>query len=109
MGQMAANSFEDVLNSISDDSDKQSLSSLVEKYPGMKSGWLRQDDYSRKLDSFKDVEKKAGEWNAWAQENWDFEANTPKLEKYWREKATELEAKQGTDMTFDDINKFLTE
>lgn len=101
---MAANSFEDVLNSlVTDDSDKTALSGLVDKYPGIKDGWLRQSDYSRKLDTVRESEKKLKDWY---DENWDEAAGIPKMEKYWREKATELEGKVGQDMTFDEIQKF---
>jgi hypothetical protein len=121
---MAVNSFDDVLNSlVTDESDRGVLGDLANKYPGIKEGWLRQSDYSRKLDAFRDTEKKASEyeskfnevsqevtkWNQWAAENWDPDANVPKMERYWRERAEELEGQIGTDMTFDDINKFITE
>ena len=134
MEQMAVNSFDDVLNSlVTDDSDRGVLGELVAKYPGMKDGWLRQSDYSRKLDSFRETERlyqetqrKATEleskfsevakeaervkaWDAWAEENWDKEADVPKMERYWKEKAQQLEAQKGQDMTFDDINKYFTE
>jgi hypothetical protein len=117
---MAANSFDDVLNSlVADESDRGVLSDLVNKYPGIKDGWLRQSDYSRKLDSFRDTERqleslksadeKVKQWENWAAENWDPEANIPKMERYWKEKAEELEGQVGTDMTFDDISNFITE
>ena len=107
---MAANSFDEVLNSlVADESDRGVLSDLVNKYPGIKDGWLRQSDYSRKLDSFRDTEKKVQQWEEWAAENWDSEANIPKMERYWKERAEELEGQVGTDMTFDDISNFITE
>jgi hypothetical protein len=104
---MAVNSFDDILNSlVSDADDRESLETLSNKYPEIKNGWLRQSDYSRKLDSFRDTEKKVEAWNKWAEENWDAENNAPKMEIYWRNKAQELESRTDTDMTFDEIKNF---
>lgn len=104
---MAVNSFDEVLNSlVGDPDDREVLESLSTKYPEIKNGWLRQSDYSRKLDSFRDTEKKVEAWNKWAEENWDKENNAPKMEVYWRNRAQELESQAGTDMTFDEIKNF---
>lgn len=104
---MAVNSFDEILNGlVSDSDDREVLESLATKYPEIKNGWLRQSDYSRKLDSFRDTEKKVEAWNKWAEDNWDTENNAPKMEIYWRNKAQELESQVGTDMTFDEIKNF---
>lgn len=104
---MAANSFEEILNSlVTDDTDKSALNGLASKYPGIREGWLRQSDYSRKLDAVRESEKKLTDWYT---ENWDEAASMPKMEKYWRERATELEGKAGQDMTFDEVKKFTDE
>lgn len=104
---MAVNSFDEILNGlVSDTDDREVLEALASKYPDIKNGWLRQSDYSRKLDSFRDTEKKVEAWNKWAEENWDTENNAPKMEIYWRNKAQELESQVGTDMTFDEIKNF---
>lgn len=104
---MAVNSFDEILNGlVSDSDDREVLESLATKYPDIKNGWLRQSDYSRKLDSFRDTEKKVEAWNKWAEDNWDTENNAPKMEIYWRNKAQELESQVGTDMTFDEIKSF---
>lgn len=104
---MAVNSFDEILNSlVGDAEDREMLGNLASKYPEIKNGWLRQSDYSRKLDSFRDTEKKVDAWNKWAAENWDAESNAPKMEVYWRNKANELESKVETDMTFDEIKSF---
>ena len=104
---MAVNSFDEILNGlVSDADDREVLESLATKYPDIKNGWLRQSDYSRKLDSFRDTEKKVEAWNKWAEDNWDTENNAPKMEIYWRNKAQELESQVGTDMTFDEIKNF---
>lgn len=104
---MAVNSFDEILNGlVSDTDDREVLEALASKYPDIKNGWLRQSDYSRKLDSFRDTEKKVEAWNKWAEDNWDTENNAPKMEIYWRNKAQELESQVGTDMTFDEIKNF---
>lgn len=104
---MAVNSFDEILNGlVSDSDDREVLEALASKYPDIKNGWLRQSDYSRKLDSFRDTEKKVEAWNKWAEDNWDSENNAPKMEIYWRNKAQELESQVGTDMTFDEIKNF---
>lgn len=104
---MAVNSFDEILNGlVSDSDDREVLEALASKYPDIKNGWLRQSDYSRKLDSFRDTEKKVEAWNKWAEDNWDTENNAPKMEIYWRNKAQELESQVGTDMTFDEIKNF---
>ena len=104
---MAVNSFDEILNGlVSDSDDREVLEALASKYPDIKNGWLRQSDYSRKLDSFRDTEKKVEAWNKWAEDNWDAENNAPKMEIYWRNKAQELESQVGTDMTFDEIKNF---
>lgn len=104
---MAVNSFDEVLNSlVGDPDDREVLENLSTKYPEIKNGWLRQSDYSRKLDSFRDTEKKVEAWNKWAEENWDKDNNAPKMEIYWRNRAQELESQAGTDMTFDEIKNF---
>lgn len=104
---MAVNSFDEILNGlVSDSDDREVLEALASKYPDIKNGWLRQSDYSRKLDSFRDTERKVEAWNKWAEDNWDAENNAPKMEVYWRNKAQELESQVGTDMTFDEIKNF---
>lgn len=104
---MAVNSFDEILNGlVSDADDREVLEALASKYPDIKNGWLRQSDYSRKLDSFRDTERKVEAWNKWAEDNWDAENNAPKMEVYWRNKAQELESQVGTDMTFDEIKNF---
>ena len=112
---MAVNSFDEILNSV-DESDRATLSDLSSRYPDLKNGWLRQSDYSRNLDKLRATEAEyqkykttAEAWTEWASNNWDLEANRPKAEKYWNDRANELEAQRGQDMTFDDIKKFATE
>jgi len=104
---MAVNSFDDILNGlVGDSSDREALGDLASKYPEIKNGWLRQADYSRKLDSFRDTEKKVEAWNKWAADNWDADNEAPKMEIFWRNKAQALESQVNTDMTFEEIKGF---
>ena len=103
---MATSSWEDIINAIPDESDQSQIANLAERYPEVKSGWLRQSDYSRKLDELKPIRDDLAKWESWAASNWDDENNAPKLEVYWRNRAKELEASKGDEMTFDDISKW---
>lgn len=113
-------SFDDILGSlVTDEADRSTLSDLSVKYPGIKDGWLRQSDYSRKLDAFKPIEQEAQlykgktqEWENWAKTEWDFDKGRPKAELFHEARAKELEeqlAARGQDMTFDDITKAIKE
>lgn len=110
-----ANSFEDVLQQlVSDDEDRAALASLSSKYPGMKEGWLRQSDYSRKMDALRDSENAArqaleyaGQWKRWQDENWDVDNNVPKMELHWRTEFEKLQKERETDMKFEDIDKYI--
>jgi hypothetical protein len=106
--------FDNILNLL-DPAEKQTLESIVAKRPELKQGWLRQDDYSRKLDEFKtkensftQVQELANQWNTWAENNWNPETNSTKTELALATRIQELEA-QGTQMTFDEINKLIVD
>jgi len=99
--------FDNILNLL-DPTDKEVFESIMAKRPEIKQGWMRQDDYSRKLDSFKSVEQLANQWNEWAENNWNPETNSTKTELALATRIQELEA-QGTQMTFDEINKLIVD
>lgn len=99
--------FDNILNLL-DPTDKQALESIAAKVPEVKQGWMRQDDYSRKMDSFKEITALANQWNDWAENNWNPETNSTKTELALATRIQELEA-QGTQMTFDEINKLITD
>ena len=99
--------FDNILNLL-DPTDKEVFESIVAKRPEIKQGWMRQDDYSRKLDGFKSVEALANQWNEWAENNWNPETNSTKTELALATRIQELEA-QGTQMTFDEINKLIVD
>jgi len=95
--------FDDVLN-ILDPTEKEVMTQVVFKHPQIKQGWMRQDDYSRKLDEFRPVMEFANAWDAWREENWDDGSGSTKAEALLKARIQELEAAQEGNMTFDQIN-----
>lgn len=77
---MAAKTLEEVLATLSGD-ERKLFDSTLSKHPELKDGWLRQDDYSRKMTEVQGQQKKVQEleaenekWDAWAKRNvpiWD--------------------------------------
>ena len=72
---MAVKTLEETLSQLSAD-ERKLFETTVTKYPELKEGWLRQDDYSRKLNEFKSKETefetakaRAAELDAWADRN----------------------------------------
>lgn len=72
---------------VEDEEDLEVLEAILIKYPLLKEFWLKNGECVRCLDA----RKKIDEWTKWATENWDAERNIPKMELYWRTKASELE------------------
>ena len=121
--------FDDIVNLL-DPSERDVMNQIVVKHPDLKRGWQRQEDYSRKLDEFRNREREfstkesefqtvanqfgavadyAKTWEGWAKDNWDEESGTTKAERALQGKIQELEANQGKEMTFDQINQLLSE
>lgn len=70
----------DVVALISDKGEQAQLRSLVEKYPVLAEGWMRQNDYDRNMNEAKEARKRElaefeanqsriSEWQKWADEN----------------------------------------
>lgn len=101
---MAVKTFDETLAQLSAD-ERKLFDSTLSKYPELKEGWLRQDDYSRKLNEFtakeKDFEEAQAEkekWEAWADRNvpiWDSLAEKGIIDK---ETGEELWTKQKSDL-----------
>lgn len=110
--------FDDILNQL-DPTEKEVLNQVVTKQPELKRGWMRQDDYSRKLDefrnqenTFKEIATYAQGWDEWAEKNWDPDNKSTKAEAALRNRIQELEAAytaKGEEVTFEDINKYITD
>lgn len=74
---MARNAFDELLESIPNESDRKALSEIADRNAKLKEGYLRQSDYSRHLDSFREREKEmqswkdqAEQWESWRKNNW---------------------------------------
>ena len=77
---MAVKTFEEIFGQLSAD-ERKLIDNTLTKHPELKEGWLRQDDYSRKLNEFKTktteyeaAATRAAELEAWADRNvpiWD--------------------------------------
>jgi hypothetical protein len=125
---MGNNPFEDLIDSFSDDVEKQSIRNIASKYPELKNGYLRQSDYSRSMNELKadkdrfNSEKtrieadlgKLEEWKAWSLNNWDSDHKMTKAEvakvKQIEELNSELEIlkqAQEAGMTFEEVGQYL--
>jgi hypothetical protein len=128
---MAVKTFEEVISQLSAD-ERKLFDSTLTKHPDLKEGWLRQDDYSRKLNEFKSKEtefqsatQRANELEAWADRNVPiYNALVEKGivgedgEELWTSQKTELEAQleaakkaavAGGDMDPAELDKRVTE
>lgn len=65
---MAKNSFDDVLATV-DEKYREAIKAAAEEHPELKAGWLRQSDYSRKLDEHRDLLEYANKQKAWYVDN----------------------------------------
>lgn len=114
---MAANSFDEILAQIAEPELKDALTKATEKYPDLKGGWLRQSDYSRKMNEFdgefktaKAKAEYADKWEQWKNDNWLPDLNMTKEEEAATRRALDLEkevetlrqSKEG-DVTFEEI------
>ena len=109
---MAINSFDDVIAAIKDETAKQALLKEAESNPEIKGGWLRQAEFSRKLNELDSRVKYANDWDAWKTKEWDDALGMTKGEAkafgMIRELETEnisLKGKVETEVTFEDVQK----
>jgi hypothetical protein len=77
---MAIKTFEEIYASLSAD-EKKLLDNTFAKHDGLKEGWLRQDDYSRKMNAIKAQETEFEEAKAYSSKMKDWaDRNVPKWE-----------------------------
>lgn len=109
---MAANSFDDILATyVKDESEKVTLSGLINKYPDLRAGWLRQADYSRSKDELaknKDLYEaavgKVSEWEAWKENNWDETHSMTKAQWETLQEVERIKSEgSGEEMDFDKL------
>jgi hypothetical protein len=109
---LAGNGFADILGLIADESERVQFEQIVSKYPQVKEGFLRQEDYSRKLAETEEQRKYAEAWDIWKQNNWLADHN---MTKQQYEALLENEAlrqqlqKAGEPMDFAQLDKYLGE
>ena len=118
MAKTNVSAFDELLDSFSDPSDRQTFEGLASRNPKVKEYGLRQSDYSRKLNEHNEDLTELNQWRDWREKNWDDNQNTTKREI---EKANELirlqaerdelEAKialggLGGDMTFEELDSY---
>lgn len=109
---MAANSFDDILATyVKDESEKVTLAGLINKYPDLRAGWLRQADYSRSKDELaknKDLYEaavgKVSEWEAWKENNWDETHSMTKAQWETLQEVERIKSEgSGEEMDFDKL------
>lgn len=108
--------FEALLSAMQDP-DKAALSDLASKYPDLKGGILRQDDYSRKMNELQEVRKNAeqadmaaAQWETWRKANWLDDQGMTKAESEARQELERLKSEfegKGTDMTAEQLQQEL--
>lgn len=114
------NAFEELIGSLTDEGDRKALENLGNKYPDLKGGYLRQSEFSRKMDEIKAKEKdfekireKMDEWEKWSDDNWDAEAGMTKAQKQAMEELARLRESGEGEMDFNKLadwtNKFVAE
>lgn len=115
------NAFEELLESISDEGDRNTISSLADKYKELKDGRLRQSDYSRKMQELSDEKKRLEkdvdelqQWRQWRTDHWLDDARATKEEAELQKsledansKIAILEAAQEAGMTFEEVQQFI--
>lgn len=113
--------FDDILAKIvPDENHRKTVAQIADQYPELKNGWLRNDDYSRKMDEVSGIKKDAEwaqrvkphvmQWEQWRTEHWDDAAEMTKEEKAARDEAERLLAVvvgKGDDMNFEQMKQYL--
>lgn len=119
---MAVNSFDDALALIKDPDKAKIFKEISEEIPDIRGGWLRQSDYSKKMNDLSEEKKQLQtdleqlqNWRSWRRDNWDDDQNMTNAE---REKLQEIEAlnselevlkaAQEAGMTFDEVSQYIS-
>lgn len=117
------NAFEELLASISEDTDRQVITGLAEKYPNLRDSVMMRSDYSRNMDELRAEREQhsaelayAAAMKKWREENWIENAYGDgkgalkrELDKDARISELEQQIQVGGEVTFEDLNKYLGE
>jgi hypothetical protein len=121
---MAKNAFEELLESIPDETDRKAIADYGEKYKELKDGRLRQSEFSRRMNELAE-EKKSHEadigqlalWRDWRKTHWVDDGEGGGMtaeEKEARDQLAQvnqeletLKAAQEAGMTFDEVSQFI--
>jgi hypothetical protein len=119
MPRPTGSAFDALLETFGTDEDRAQFQSLAERNPAVRQFGLRQDDYSRKLDAHDAELRELHSWREWRENNWDSSHKMTKAEKAKQDRLEALETEKaelesrmatieagGSDMTFEDIEKF---
>lgn len=112
---MAGNAFDSLLETIGDETDRKALATLGQKYPEVRDGRLRQDDYSRKMDGIRAQEAYVKSWDDWQAKYWLPEKEMTRAEWEKEQEIVTLKqalAKAGTEgdqVNFDQLHAILAE
>jgi len=98
--------FDEIIANISTPEDKDVARQLFTKYPELNRAVMRQDEFSRKMDGFRETQEAVEQWQAWAEQNWDFNQKATKAELELNRQIQELKE---SEMTFDQLNQVLSE
>jgi len=116
--------FSDILQTIAEETDRTTIQNLATKYPSIRE-FVETGEHARKLEERlkafgvtnleQGVEYVRG-WKKWKDENWDSEAKMTREEKAAKEnlvqiqaRLNELEARQETDMTPEEVRALVDE
>lgn len=109
---MAVNSFDEVLANVQEPEWKEVFQKATEKYPDLKAGWMRQDDYSKKSNERDSKVKLAEKWEDWRKGNWDDAVGMTKAESELQKRLQVIELEAETlrqsrehEMTFEEVQK----
>jgi len=102
--------FDEFLNdTVTDKADRDIMAGLAKKYPGIEQGVTNKREA-------KALEGELGKWNSWRDAQWDVDRNMTRSEAEkadllaaTQQRISELEATQGADMTFEEMEKGLGE
>ncbi len=114
------NRFTELLASLPEGPAREALKNVGDQHPEVSTllseGFLRQDEFSRRMDEVRDKVKFADDMTSWWKDQWVPDAygqgkgaTKAELEKDRQIEQLRVQAASGGEMNFDDLNKYLDE